>query len=76
MGSQERPFRVVTDIATIPCLSLAKYKLPAVYFADYFVASGGLVSYGLRISLTNIGKPGVTPGQHRNETHRHFRIAA
>ena len=24
----------------------AKYKLPAVYFADYFVAGGGLVSYG------------------------------
>lgn len=24
----------------------AKYKLPAVYFAEYFVASGGLVSYG------------------------------
>jgi putative ABC transport system substrate-binding protein len=24
----------------------AKYKLPAVYFADYWVASGGLVSYG------------------------------
>jgi putative ABC transport system substrate-binding protein len=24
----------------------AKYKLPAVYFADYFVKEGGLVSYG------------------------------
>ncbi len=24
----------------------AEYKLPAVYFADYFVAAGGLVSYG------------------------------
>jgi ABC-type uncharacterized transport system substrate-binding protein len=24
----------------------AKYKLPTVYFADYFVAGGGLVSYG------------------------------
>jgi putative ABC transport system substrate-binding protein len=24
----------------------ARYKLPAVYFANFFVASGGLISYG------------------------------
>jgi hypothetical protein len=25
----------------------ARLKLPAVYFANFFVASGGLLSYGL-----------------------------
>src|SRR5262249_773572 len=37
----------------------ARYKLPAVYYEDYYVAAGGLISYGANIRLT-IGIAEVT----------------
>jgi putative tryptophan/tyrosine transport system substrate-binding protein len=61
-----------------PIVTLAtQYKLPAVYFARYFVEEGGLLSYGpdftdgygkppttLTASLKGV-KPGELPGKYK-----------